>query len=138
MKRHMTRTTPCAHALMAAMMIAALPAFAQPASREMTFRATQSSVLDTPSFTVKIDVHCPEGHVTCENVTYTGTSKKNGASISVKGRTMHAKCADGITPCSFQGYTFTSGKINYRVLEEGELIVMKGDKTLVDEKGTWR
>jgi hypothetical protein len=100
--------------------------------------ASQFSVLETSSFIVKIEVRCPEGSVTCDNVIYTGTSKKNGKSISVKGRTMHSKCADGVTPCRFQGYTFDSGKINYTVLEEGELIVMNGDKTLVHEKGSWK
>lgn len=95
-------------------------------------------VLETPSFVVKIDVRCAEGNVTCENVIYTGISRKTGKSISVKGRTMHSKCADGVTPCRFQGYTFDSGKINYTVYEDGELVVMNGDKTLVSEKGVWK
>lgn len=96
------------------------------------------AVLETPSFVVKIDVRCAEGNVTCEDVIYTGTSRKSGKSISVRGRTMHSKCADGVTPCRFQGYTFINGKINYTVYEDGELVVMNGSKTLVSEKGVWR
>lgn len=96
------------------------------------------AVLETPSFVVKIDVRCAEGNVTCEDVIYTGTSRKTGKSISVKGRTMHSKCADGVTPCRFQGYTFDHGKINYTVYDDGALVVMSGDKTLVSEKGAWK
>jgi hypothetical protein len=94
-------------------------------------------VLKTPSFLVKIDVRCAEGNVTCDDVIYTGTSRKTGRSIKVKGRTMHSTCADGVTPCRFQGYTFDNGKINYTVLEDGQLTVMNRDKILVNEKGVW-
>lgn len=117
--------------LIAALLAAALPALAQTAP-------SRSSVLETPSFTVRIKVRCPEGNVTCEDVVYTGKSKKNGKSVSVMGRTLHAACADGNTPCRFQGYTFDTGNINYTVLEEGELIVTKDGKTLVREKGNWK
>ncbi|MBI3712155.1 MAG: hypothetical protein HY253_04215 [Burkholderiales bacterium] len=95
-------------------------------------------VLKTQSFIVKIDVRCAEGNVTCEYVLYTGTSRRTGKSISVKGHTMHSKCADGVTPCRFQGYTFDNGKINYTVYEDGGLVVMNGDKTLANEKGVWK
>lgn len=95
-------------------------------------------VLETPSFLVQIDVRCAEGNVTCDDVIYTGTSRKTGKSISVKGRTMHSMCADGVTPCRFQGYTFDNGKINYTVFEDGTLVVMNGKKTLVSEKGEWK
>lgn len=95
-------------------------------------------VLETSSFVVKIDVRCAEGNVTCENVLYTGTSRRTGKSISVKGHTMHSKCADGVTPCRFQGYTFDHAKINYTVYEDGGLVVMSGNKTLVNEKGVWK
>lgn len=95
-------------------------------------------VLKTPSFLVTIDVRCAEGNVTCDDVIYTGTSRKTGKSIKVKGHTMHSMCADGITPCQFQGYTFNNAKINYTVLEDGQLTVMNGDKILVNEKGVWQ
>jgi hypothetical protein len=100
--------------------------------------ASRSSVLETPSFIVRIKVRCPEGNVSCKDVIYTGKSKKNGRWVSVTGRTLHAACADASTPCRFQGYTFDSGNVNYTVREEGELIVTKGDKTLVREKGSWK
>ncbi|WP_217363337.1 hypothetical protein [Duganella rivi] len=104
----------------------------------MPFAHAEDNVLETPSFIVKIDVRCAEGNVTCDDVIYTGTSRKTGKSISVKGRTMHSTCADGVTPCRFQGYTFYNGKINYTVFDDGTLVVMNGKKTLVSEKGEWK
>ncbi len=98
----------------------------------------EALVLKTPSFVVKIDVRCAEGNVTCDDVVYTGTSRKTGKSIKVKGQTMHSTCADGVTPCQFQGYTFNNGRTNYTVLESGQLTVMSGGKTLMSEKGVWQ
>ena len=97
----------------------------------------QAQTLSTSSFTVKIKVNCKEGNVTCENVIYNGISKKTGKTISLKGRTMHSKCADGVTPCHFQGYIFKSGTTSYTVMEDGELIVMRGTKLLLQERGKW-
>lgn len=103
----------------------------------LTFTA-HAEVLETPSFLVRIDVHCAEGNVTCEDVTYTGTSRKTGKSISLKGRTKHSKCVDGVTPCAFQGYIFQNGTVTYLVLSDGELVVVKDNKTLLREQGTWK
>ncbi|MDB5934973.1 MAG: hypothetical protein JWQ01_2317 [Massilia sp.] len=99
--------------------------------------AAAAETLETPSFLITIEVRCAEGNVTCDDVRYLGTSKKTGKSITLRGRTMHSKCADGVTPCQFQGYVFTSGRSSYTVTQGGELIVMQGEKTLVQEKGTW-
>ena len=96
-----------------------------------------ASTLTTPSFVIEIKVHCEEGNVSCDNVTYLGTSKKTGKSISLRGKTKHTLCADGVTPCQFLGYEFKNGKIWYSVLEEGSLVVMQGKKVLLEEKGTW-
>lgn len=96
-----------------------------------------SSTLTTPSFIIKVQVNCAEGNVTCEDVTYVGTSKKTGKSITLRGKTKHSLCADGVTPCAFQGYEFISGKTYYRVLEDGRLLVMQGKKVLLEETGTW-
>jgi hypothetical protein len=98
---------------------------------------TYASTLTTPSYTIQIKVNCEEGNVTCDNVTYVGTSKKTGQSITLRGKTKHAMCADGVTPCHFQGYEFWNGKTYYRVLEDGSLLVMQGKKVLLQEKGSW-
>jgi hypothetical protein len=96
-----------------------------------------SSTLITPSFVIEIKMNCAEGNVTCDNVTYVGTSKKSGKSITLRGRTKHGLCADGVTPCGFQGYEFKNGATYYRVLEDGSLLVTQGEKVLLEEKGNW-
>jgi hypothetical protein len=98
--------------------------------------AVRAETLETPSFIVNIEVRCAEGNVTCDNVLYTGTSKKTGRSITLRGRTLHSRCADGVTPCQFQGYVFNSGNSTYTVTQGGDLIVMQGKKTLLREHGT--
>lgn len=99
--------------------------------------ALLADTLNTPSFTVTIEVKCEEGNVTCDDVGYLGVSKKTGSSISLKGKTIHTKCKDG-SPCRFLGYEFRSGNTFYRVLEEGRLEVSRDNKVLVDETGDWK
>jgi hypothetical protein len=96
-----------------------------------------ASTLTTPSFVIEVKVNCAEGNVTCDNVTYIGTSKKTGKSITLRGRTKHSLCADGVTPCGFEGYEFQNGKAYYQVLNAGTLLVMQDQKVLVEEKGSW-
>lgn len=98
----------------------------------------RAGTLTTPSFVVKVTVNCAEGNVTCDDVTYVGTSRKTGKSIKLRGKTMHTLCADGVTPCRFLGYEFRNGKIDYQVTEDGQLTVTQGKKTLLSEKGEWQ
>ena len=97
----------------------------------------EDTKLVTPSFVVTLTVHCAEGNVTCDDVTYVGTSRKTGKRITLRGRTKHSVCADGVTPCRFQGYEFTNGATDYWVSNEGRLLVTQGRKVLVDEQGSW-
>jgi hypothetical protein len=95
------------------------------------------STLTTPSFIIHITVNCEEGNVTCDDVTYVGTSKKTGKSIKLRGRTKHGMCTDRVTPCRFEGYEFWNGKTYYLVLQDGRLSVMHQNKTLLEERGRW-
>lgn len=94
--------------------------------------------LMTDSFEVTIDTRCKEGTVGCDNVHYTGVHRKTGRSIKLVGRELHGRCADGVTPCRFLGYTFRNGGVTYDVLENGLLLVKQGEKVLVQERGTWQ
>jgi hypothetical protein len=95
-----------------------------------------ADTLTTPSFVIDIQ-GCEEGVISCDNVMYTGTSKKTGKSIKLRGKTLHTLCADGVTPCRFLGYEFRKGDVYYRVMEDGSLLVMQGKKILVEETGEW-
>jgi len=97
-----------------------------------------TSTLTTPSYTITVEVRCPEGNVTCDDVKYVGVSKKSGKSITRTGRTVHAIGADGVTPSRFLGYAFTNSSTVYFVSEEGELRVTQGTNVLVQERGVWK
>ena len=95
------------------------------------------SVLVTPNYTVTI-IGCGDGVVSCDTVKYVGVSRKSGASVSLRGQTMHTMAADGVTPARFIGYEFRSGTTIYRVSEaDATLEVKQGSKQLVLEKGKW-
>lgn len=99
---------------------------------------SQRLQLETPSYSVKIEVLCAEGDVSCDRVRYSGRSKKSGKSITLKGKTAHSLCADGVSPCRFLGYRFQHGKLSYFVSDDGLLQVTQGGKTLVEEIGQWQ
>ena len=94
--------------------------------------------LSTPSFEVTIETLCEAGNVSCDDVSYTGVSKKTGKSISLKGSTHHSRCADGVTPCRFLGYIFRNGDVSYVVTEEGLLVVSRKSRVLMQEAGHWK
>ena len=119
-----------------AMNLAALAALAMAVSASAHAQAQQT--LETPGYTVKITQQCEEGNVTCDNVRYVGTSKKSGKAITLHGKTMHSKAADGVTPGAFQGYVFRSGRVSYTVFADGRLVVTEGKKTLVNQRGEWK
>ncbi len=100
-------------------------------------------ILETENHMVEITVRCPEGNVTCERVSYKGINKKNGATLELRGETMHTTCGDGVTPCRFLGYRFRKGKTHYFVWEDGDgekgtLEVRTDRQVLMTERGTWK
>jgi hypothetical protein len=100
--------------------------------------SAHGETLETPTYTVTIAARCEEGNVSCDDVLYTGTSKRSGRSITLRGKTLHSTCRDGVTPCAFQGYLFRSGRVRYTVHADGRLVVTNGGKTLVNERGEWK
>jgi hypothetical protein len=93
--------------------------------------------LKTPNHRVVLRFNCPEGTVTCNNIGYYGINFRTGASINLKGRTVHRLCQDRVTPCRFLGYEFFNGNTRYFVSEAGELTVSQGQRLLLREMGTW-
>ena len=98
----------------------------------------RAQVLDTAGFTVRIEVQCEEGEVTCEKVTYRGESKRTNKKLVLSGRTAHRLCEDKLTPCRFLGYVFKAGKYTYFVSEAGEVLVRDRDKVIIQEAGQWK
>ena len=64
--------------------------------------------------------------------------RASGRAITLVGRERHSRCADGVTPCRFLGYEFRNGKTVYFVDTDGHLSVREGERTLLQEAGTWQ
>lgn len=96
----------------------------------------QADVLDTPSFTITIVSKCAEGEVTCNNVSYVGTSKKSSQTITLTGSTLHTGSKSN--PGRFLGYRFKNKDVVYDVTEDGLLRVTRGKQVLVEEQGQWK
>lgn len=100
-------------------------------------QGTEAAELRTPSYVVQITENCPEGEVGCRNVSYVGKNIRTGKSIELQGRAVMRLCADRVTPCSHEGYQFTKGRVEYRVTNDGLLLVTRGAEVLVEERGRW-
>ncbi|WP_434999169.1 hypothetical protein ACRZ5S_14900 [Vibrio scophthalmi] len=98
-----------------------------------------ADVLETQNYTISIEINCEQGEMLCKDVSYLGVSKKSQNQIQLKGETVHTICADGVTPCTFLGYRFQNGTVDYFVSVHGDLRVTNtsGD-TLLHESGEWR
>jgi hypothetical protein len=96
-----------------------------------------ADVLTTKQFRIEIQRKCAEGNVTCDRVSYRGEDLKTGKSILLSGKTMHAKCADGVTPCRFLGYEFRNRGYRYIVTEGGRLDIYQGRKLILSQSGAW-
>jgi hypothetical protein len=100
-------------------------------------KSALAETLKTQNFSVTITRNCPEGSVTCNDVTYVGHDLNTGESIRLKGKTMQHLCADRLTPCRFLGYEFRNRNYRYVVTVDGNLQVYRDTKLLLDEQGTW-
>ncbi len=98
-----------------------------------------AETLTTDNFIIQVERGCEEGVVTCDTMKFIyspiGASKKQG----VIGKTVHSLCADGVTPCKFQGYEFLADGAKYFIHNSGVLEVTdsEGNQLLV-EQGKWQ
>ena len=101
--------------------------------------AVRAGTLISDNFIIEIERQCPEGHVTCEKIQFTFSPTGIDKKQVVIGTTIHTKCADGLTPCAFQGYEFHSNGDIYFINESGFLVVRDKDgNTLLAEQGEWQ
>ena len=77
--------------------------------------------------------------VTCERIKFSYSPVGFQKQQTVIGTTVHTKCADGVTPCAFQGYEFLSDGEKYRIYNSGVLKVSdKNGNQLLLEQGEWQ
>lgn len=97
----------------------------------------QADTLVTQDYVVTVAQNCPEGDVTCDDVTYSGINANTGDSLDLQGKTVHSTCADNTTPCQFIGYEFFNGPYRYFVNQNGTLQVFQNDQLILEQAGTW-
>jgi len=94
--------------------------------------------LITDNFTIQIEHGCKEGEVTCEKIKFTYSPAGIEQKKIVMGKSLHTKCADGITPCAFQGYEFLADGAKYVIYKSGVLEVIDNENNqLLVEQGKW-
>lgn len=95
--------------------------------------------LTTPSYEIVVEWKCGEGYVSCDNIEFSVTNKIDGSTNTYIGKSNHSVCADGVTPCKFQGYEFNIGKANYSLYMRGHIeVVNNKNEVVLSEKGEWR
>lgn len=95
--------------------------------------------LITPSYEIAVEWKCGEGHVSCDNIEFKITNKNNGATNTYIGKSSHSVCADGVSPCKFQGYEFNVGELNYSLYVRGLIEIAKSNSEVVlSEQGEWQ
>lgn len=99
--------------------------------------AETSGTFNGERFIITITEHCPEGFVSCENVTFVSKNKKTGSGITLKGKTVNINCP---ATCDFRGYEFKNGLYKYSLLTNDfvswNLNVFKNDKIVSTDSGT--
>lgn len=93
-------------------------------------------VFVTENYRITITRNCTEGYVSCDDIRYVGVNRHTGASIRLRGRTLHTRCIDG-SPCRFLGYSFINQSYEYRVMDE-ELLIYRSGQLIFQERGRWQ
>ena len=103
------------------------------------YSVVSAETLATDNFIIQIERGCEEGEVTCKTMKFIYSPVGISKSQTVIGRTVHAVCADGVTPCQFQGYEFLTDGVKYFIHSSGilEVIDSEGNQLLV-EQGKWQ
>lgn len=105
------------------------------------FSATLASAqtLTTESYQIDVTSLCPEGEVTCQQMSFALTVKESGNVQHYEGRSLHRLCADGETPCQFIGYRFRDDKRQFTLFDNGALEINCGaGLEIVREQGQWQ
>lgn len=98
-----------------------------------------AETLITENFIIQIERGCEEGEVTCDTMRFIYSPVGIDTKQTVIGKNVHTQCADGITPCAFQGYEFLADGAKYLIHNSGVLEVTdkEGNQLLV-EQGRWQ
>ncbi|ESP92500.1 MULTISPECIES: hypothetical protein [Pseudoalteromonas] len=94
--------------------------------------------LVTGKYELTITELCEEGVVGCDNVVLNMIEHDSAEKIRIGGEAFHTMCADGVTPCAFQGYRFKTKSETYRILNNGTFQIFDTNgEQIHSEKGKW-
>ncbi|MBI6153361.1 hypothetical protein [Serratia surfactantfaciens] len=95
----------------------------------------EKEYFDTQSFSIKLTTICSSKD-DCNDATYDGKRKKDGAALTLQGKVTRADC--NTTPCPILSYEFKNASTIYMLSKiDNTLTVIKDGKILMNQKGKW-
>ncbi|WP_168386402.1 hypothetical protein [Erwinia amylovora] len=96
----------------------------------------ETRYLNTPGFVIRVDLNCSDKHKVCNNATYSGKRKSDGATLILSGKVIRFHC-DSIV-CPVNVYEFNNKNTKY-ILEtdDSSLTVKVNGKKVLAERGVW-
>lgn len=104
-------------------------------AEEKRGKGSEVDSFTTDKFIIKVTTQCqPDGQ--CNDATYHGKRKKDGAELTLRGKASRAECDSG--SCPIISYQFKNGQVVYMLSKvNNSLTVISNNKIVLDEKGVW-
>lgn len=95
----------------------------------------EKEYFNTQSFSIVLTTVC-SSNGDCNDATYHGKRKKDGALVTLHGKATRADCE--ISLCPIIGYKFKNASTTYMLSKvDNSLTVIEGNKILMSQKGEW-
>jgi len=107
-----------------------------PAKNQKEMQSNGEKVFETEKFKIRITSLCPVGSE-CNDVSYEGVRKSDGAVVRLKGKAMKSDC--GQASCPVLSYKFRNHDATYIINNViSNLTVVVNNKIVLSEGGKWK
>ena len=107
-----------------------------PAKNQKEIQSNSEKVFETEKFKIRITSLCPVGSE-CNDVSYEGVRKSDGAVVRLKGKAMKSDC--GQASCAVLSYKFRNHDATYIINNViSNLTVVVNNKIVLSEDGKWK
>ena len=107
-----------------------------PAKNQKEMQSNSEKVFETEKFKIRITSLCPVGSE-CNDVSYEGVRKSDGAVVRLKGKAMKIDC--GQASCPVLSYKFRNHDATYIINNViSNLTVVVNNKIVLSEDGKWK
>ncbi|EPR9083700.1 hypothetical protein ACU9CW_004296 [Cronobacter dublinensis] len=104
-------------------------------TKEQQGTGNEVEYFTTDKFLITVTTQC-QSDGQCNEATYKGKRKKDGAEVLLKGVASRTDCATA--PCPIISYKFKNGNTSYMLSKaDNSLTVISSNKIVLDEKGVW-